>query len=102
MLHNCAPIAVTCLQSLLQAVTMLTELPTMMLAPLTCTLTCKDVTRGNHRYLQVCMRVYVYWSAKVAYVTQECVLMIRFYSGWCGSWSVKVTCSGVDRLGLLL
>lgn len=35
---------------------------TLTVAPLTCALTCKDVTRGNHRYLQVyvcvCVRVY--------------------------------------------
>lgn len=54
-----AGLSKSCNVSIAQLPTPVTELFTLMLAPFTCTLTCKDVTRGNQRYLQVCMCVYM-------------------------------------------
>lgn len=48
-----------------------------MLPHLTCTLTCKDVTRGNHRYLQVCMRVRVF-TGQPRWQVQRCCASHRW------------------------
>lgn len=70
-----------------------TELLGLMPALLTCTLTCKNVTRGNHRYLQVCMCECVFYLSAEGGVCSSAIphIVSDMDFRWIGLWSVKVT-----------